>query len=270
MSTLSTPVPARPITLRRVGALDQVRGQLGRRADQDRRRSSPIAARSSSSDHLEAEVDVEALAQQVDAGVGDLLLDQDLHRSSSPTRTFSITQSMQAVSASTSAGSTAGNMPIAQLVAPQLAVGLDVDDAVGAQRSRPARRRRPSRRSRSCRPPASASPGRRRTASRTRCPRPSRRGGRRRRGVRCDAPVEAAPAEHPLDLVGEQEQRRQRGRVVGLVLARVLERRRQREEGRLPAPGDAVELARSARSPPGSAAASQSPPSAPKAFCGAK
>ena len=41
---------------------------------------------------------------------------------------------MQAVSARTSAGSIAGNMPDAQLVAPELAVGLDVDDAVGAQR----------------------------------------------------------------------------------------------------------------------------------------
>ena len=40
---------------------------------------------------------------------------------------------MQAVSASTSAGSMAGNMPIAQLVAAELAVAVGVDDAVGPQ-----------------------------------------------------------------------------------------------------------------------------------------
>ena len=40
---------------------------------------------------------------------------------------------MQAVSASTSAGSTAREHPDPQLVAAELAVGLDVDDAVGAQ-----------------------------------------------------------------------------------------------------------------------------------------
>ena len=53
-----------------------------------------------------------------------------------------------------------------------------------------------------------------------RCPEDSR--------VRADAPVEPAVAEHPLDLVGEHEQRRHRRRVVGLVLARVVERRRDR------------------------------------------
>ena len=61
-------------------------------------------------------------------------------------------------------------------------------------------------------------------------------------GGALDAPVEAAVAEHPLDLVGEQQQGRQRRRVVGLLLARVLERGLQREEGRLPAAGGAVEL----------------------------
>ena len=39
----------------------------------------------------------------------------------------------------------------AQLVAAELAVGLGVDDAVGAQRRRRSRRRRPCRRSRWCR-----------------------------------------------------------------------------------------------------------------------
>ena len=69
---------------------------------------------------------------------------------------LSTTQSMQAVSACTSAVSTAGNIADPQLVAPELAVGLDVDDAVRAQRRGDARRRRPPRRSRSCRRPASA------------------------------------------------------------------------------------------------------------------
>ena len=45
-----------------------------------------------------------------------------------------------------------------------------------------------------------------------------------------DAPLQAAAVEHPADLVGEQEQRRHRRGVVGLVLARVLERGRQRQE----------------------------------------
>ena len=66
----------------------------------------------------------------VDAGVADLLGDEDArHRASRST-----TQSMQAVSARTSSGSIAGNIADAQLVAPELAVGLGVDDAVGAQR----------------------------------------------------------------------------------------------------------------------------------------
>ena len=65
-----------------------------------------------------------------------------------------------------------------QLVAAQLAVGLGVDDAVGAQRRPPRRRRPPSRRSRSCPPPASAWRARPRTAWRTPTPRPSRRGAR--------------------------------------------------------------------------------------------
>ena len=75
-STLSTPMPARPITLQVVGALDQVGGQLGRRADQD-----PVVVADALGELLvvpvDADVDVEALAQQVDAGVGDLLLDED-------------------------------------------------------------------------------------------------------------------------------------------------------------------------------------------------
>ena len=60
-----------------VGAADQLGGQLRRRADQDR-----VVVADALGELLvgpvDAEVDVEALAQEVDAGVGDLLLDEDL------------------------------------------------------------------------------------------------------------------------------------------------------------------------------------------------
>ena len=78
-STLSTPIPARPITLQVVRALDQIRGQLRRRPDQD-----PVVAadplRQLVARPADAEVDLEPLAQQVDARVGDLLGDEDLVR----------------------------------------------------------------------------------------------------------------------------------------------------------------------------------------------
>ncbi len=76
-STLSTPTPARPIARRLVGTLDQLGGQLRRRADQDAvvgadpLRQLLIAP-------VDAEVHVEVLAQQLHAGVADLLLDQHL------------------------------------------------------------------------------------------------------------------------------------------------------------------------------------------------
>ena len=60
-----------------VRAADQVRRQLGRRADED-----PVVAADPLRELLvrpvDADVDGEALAQHVHAGVGDLLLDQDL------------------------------------------------------------------------------------------------------------------------------------------------------------------------------------------------
>ena len=55
--------------------------------------------------------------------------------------------------------------------------------------------------------------------------------------MRADAPVQPAVAEHPLELVGEHEQRRHRRRVVGLVLAGVVERRGERQELGDPAVG---------------------------------
>ena len=53
------------------------------------------------------------------------------------------------------------------------------------------------------------------------------RGGRSGAG---DHRLEPASVEHPLELVGEQQQRRDRRRVVRLLLDRVLERDRQREK----------------------------------------
>ena len=103
--------------LEALGPLDQLRRHLGRRADEQRVVGADRLAQLLLG-HLEAEVDLEALAQQLDAGVGDLLLDEDLHRVTSGA--FSIAQSMQAVSASTSAGSTAGNMPTRSWLRPSL------------------------------------------------------------------------------------------------------------------------------------------------------
>src|SRR6185503_8119782 len=85
--------------LEAVGPFDQVAGERGGGTDQD-----PVEL----GDPILELVAVETVAQQLDAGIGDLLLDEDLrlvvHRFTSSA--FSSTQSMQAVSASTSAGST--------------------------------------------------------------------------------------------------------------------------------------------------------------------
>ena len=107
-----------------------------------------------------------------------------------------------------------------------------------------------------------------RTVPRSRSPPPSGRDARGGAGAP-HAPVEPAGREHPVELVGEQEERRHGRCVVGLVLARVLERGRQREEGRLPAPHGAVKLHDRAIAA-GLNSASQRPPSEAKPFCGAK
>ena len=114
---MSTPVPARPTTWSLLGLRDQLRRDLGRRAH-DERIEFPDPLGQLIGIHVEAELDLEVLAEQLDAGVGDLLLDQDLHGRASGT--FSTTQSMQAVSAWRSAGSTAGNMPIRNWLRPSL------------------------------------------------------------------------------------------------------------------------------------------------------
>ena len=76
MSTLSTPVPARPITFSRCARSIRSGGHLGRRADQDRVEiADPLGERLGVP--VEPDLDVELGPQQVDAGVGDLLLDED-------------------------------------------------------------------------------------------------------------------------------------------------------------------------------------------------
>ena len=80
-STLSTPVPARPITLRREPR--SIRSAVSLVAERITIASnSPIRSRELVVRHLEPELDVEVGAQQLDAGIGDLLLDQDLRLAS--------------------------------------------------------------------------------------------------------------------------------------------------------------------------------------------
>ena len=68
-STLSTPTPARPITFSLVGAIDEVGGELGRGADDDR----VVVADPLGQIAVYVDVDGIALAQELDARVGDLL-----------------------------------------------------------------------------------------------------------------------------------------------------------------------------------------------------
>jgi hypothetical protein len=72
-STLSTPTPRAADHLQPSALRDQVGGQLRRRADDDR----VVAADRSREVDVAVDVDVEALAQELDAGVGDRLADED-------------------------------------------------------------------------------------------------------------------------------------------------------------------------------------------------
>src|SRR5215210_382820 len=101
--------------LESLGSLDQVGGELGRRANQDAVELADSLLKNVAVP-VKAELDVELLPQKLDARVGDLLSDEDLHRLMSSV--FSRAQSMEAVRASTSAGSTAGNMPILSWLRP--------------------------------------------------------------------------------------------------------------------------------------------------------
>ena len=117
---------------------------------------------------------------------------------------------------------------------PELAVRLGVDDAVGPQLRREPRRRRvvevDGRGRRGC-----ARRAWRRTASRLRVRLGPAVEDLGRAVAAARGPLEPAVGEHPVELVGEQEQRRERGRVVGLVEAGVLERDREVERRRHPA-----------------------------------
>ena len=92
-------------------------------------------------------------------------------------------------------------MPLARRVAATAAASIDVVEVDGADHQRAVR------------------PGRRRTAWCTTSSRPSRRARRSDAVVRSTMPVEAALAVHPVQLLGHQEERRDRRGVVGLVRA---------------------------------------------------
>ena len=135
---------------------------------------------------------------------------------------------MHAVSACTSAGSVAGNIAIRSWLRPSLRYGST--STIPFARSVAASAAASTWSSKSIVPDDERALGRvgdERRRVRVRC-RPAvevRRGG----GRACDHRRQTALREHPVELVGEQEQRRDRRRVVGLVLDRVLERGRQRQ-----------------------------------------
>ena len=83
--------------------------------------------------------------------------------------------------------------------------------------------------------------------------RPSRRGVADESAVRSVAPGEAALGVDPVDLLGQQEQGRERRGVVRLVQAAVVDRGLQVEERRDPAAGG-LDLPRRARARPGTSA----------------
>ena len=116
MSTLSTPVPARPIA-RRFVAFSISSGVILVAERMMIASNSPIRDSSSAWSQSTPISTSNFSLQQLDAGVGDLLLDEDLHQRTSP---FSRIQSIEAVSASTSAGSTEGNIPIRSWLRPSL------------------------------------------------------------------------------------------------------------------------------------------------------
>ena len=104
-----------------IGALDQLGGHLRRRADHDRVELGDPGLELAVGP-VDADLDVEALAQQLDPGVGDLLLDQDpraLAHERIPSA-FSSSQSIDAVRAWTSAVSIAGNIPTRSWLRPSL------------------------------------------------------------------------------------------------------------------------------------------------------
>ena len=122
-----------------------------------------------------------------------------------------------------------------ELVTAELSVRFDVDHAVGAQRG--GDRRRVDRvvevdRGGHVAPRRRVGHERRRVRVRV----GPAVDGAGRRVAATGRELEPAVAEHPLELLVEQEERRERGRVVGLIEAGVLDRDRQVERRRHPPP----------------------------------
>ncbi len=170
-----------------------------------------------------ADLDVEAgRTQQVDARRADLLGDQHSHHCDATT------QSMQAVSASTSAGSTAGNIPTRNWLRPSLRYGSTSTIpfarsvfAIAAASTSSVKSIVPTTRDRfagSVTNGVANSDFSAHSYSRV-----------DDAVVRATQKSSPPPAEHPFELVGEQQQRGEGGRVVRLVLPRVLERGGQRQ-----------------------------------------
>ncbi len=99
--------------------LDQLGGHLRGRADHDALvDADPLPQLLLAP--VEAQVDVEVVAQQLHPGVPDLLLDEDPGPPVLAHGIRSTTHSMDSVRACTSAGSTAGNIPIRSWLRPSL------------------------------------------------------------------------------------------------------------------------------------------------------
>ena len=133
-----------------VGAADQLRGQLGRRPDQDRvELADPLGQLGVI--HVEPELDVKLFPQEVHTGVGDLLLDENsgpvaqIQPPSWPDRVNRLRSRLSRgdpgifdhpVDAGRERLDVGGfdrrEHRDPQLVAAELAVGLDVDDAIGS------------------------------------------------------------------------------------------------------------------------------------------
>ena len=240
MSTLSTPVPARPITLRLVASARSARRSSSSPSGSGsrRRRRSPRGAPGRSSRGRGRPRSSARSSSTPESAIFSLT-----RTFIAPTpSTFSTTQSMHGGERLDVGGLDRREHPDPQLVAAELAVGLDVDDAVGAQRR--GDRRGVDRvvevdRADDQRALRGIGDERGREVG---APRPSRRGGTRRPSVR--STHQSSPPLPSIHSIWSASSSRvaSAGRVVGLLLARVLERRLQREELRLPAAGGAVEL----------------------------
>ena len=127
-STLSTPTPARPTARSRVRLVDHLGVKLRRRADEN-----ALVARDALGQLVPApanpEFDVEVLAEEVDSGIADLLGDENLH---------DVLQDVVDAARQRRDVARRGRREHrdAELVAAELAVRLDVDDPIGAQRRR--------------------------------------------------------------------------------------------------------------------------------------